>query len=510
MVLDFENPFADYGTIVRGDRFIGRKNDLRVIENRVIRPNNPGNLAIIGIHRIGKSSLVYKSIMDRKDELMARRQLPIWINLAIYDQDSDFFHSLVTCSYEKMKDLGWLTQSIIYAAEQVLEGELSWSEEYGRIKRYFQQIRESGFGILFILDEFDNARNLFNGRVNAFQGLRDLSYEPEWRINYVTISRRRIYDIELQTRAISTFDLIFEKHYLGMFDHIDKEEYFNRISRVGIDITSKIKDQVDIYCGGHPYLMEMLGFEMVELFREHQNIDVDKTALQIHQSFIDQYDHIAQILSEDGSLKKLLQILFGPIVDVKQTDVEKFQTYHLIHLTEHGKYKAFSDHFQDYLKLIERQSDLWPLWRDTEISLRNVLTTTMVELYGEDWIRKLEKSHSQLVSIFDQCRVAQQKEEKSFKSRASCNLIDFTYPQDLFAMIFSEWNSFKEIFGNDKNKLQQRVQLLTKIRNPLAHNRFEVLQESDRQIAEGYCKEILELINIYMNKRNSKNHDIFE
>ena len=32
----FENPFADYGKIVRGDRFIGRKKMIGVIESRIM------------------------------------------------------------------------------------------------------------------------------------------------------------------------------------------------------------------------------------------------------------------------------------------------------------------------------------------------------------------------------------------------------------------------------------------------------------------------------------------
>jgi hypothetical protein len=54
---DFENPFADYGSVVRGERFIGRTENLKVIENRYVRPKESGNLAIIGEPRIGKSSL---------------------------------------------------------------------------------------------------------------------------------------------------------------------------------------------------------------------------------------------------------------------------------------------------------------------------------------------------------------------------------------------------------------------------------------------------------------------
>ena len=81
-----------------------------------------------------------------------------------------------------------------------------------------------------------------------------------------------------------------------------------------------------------------------------------------------------------------------------------------------------------------------------------------------------------------------------FGNRASQNLIDFTYPQDLFAIIFAEWNSFKDTFGRDKPYWDQRAQLLSKIRNPLAHNRDESLRAFERQIAEGYCNEILDTL----------------
>ncbi len=215
MNLDFENPFADYGSIVRGDRFIGRKEGLRIVENRVIRPSEPGNLAIIGDYRIGKSSLVYKAVMERKGELIAKRQIPIWINLATFDQASIFYRSLVTHCVDEMEDLGWVSKLIKSAAGRALEDELSWGEGYGRIQRFFEKVRQAGFRVLFILDEFDYARSLFKGDQAKFQGLRELSYRPEWRVTFITTSRRSLRDIELQTKAGSPLDLIFYKHYLN-------------------------------------------------------------------------------------------------------------------------------------------------------------------------------------------------------------------------------------------------------------------------------------------------------
>lgn len=488
---EFKNPFSDYGSIVYGERFVGRQDSLQVIESRVIRPQEPGNLAIIGDYRVGKSSLVYHAIIERREELLARRRLPIWINLATYDQPLFFFRSLLTRSYEELGDIGWLTEPIILAAKRALEDEFSWSEGYGRIQRYFEKIRQADIRILFILDEFDHARHLFKGDIPGFQGLRELSYRPEWRVTFVTTSRRSLHDIELQTKAISTLDLIFHKHYLAMFNESDMQEYFTRLGSVGIEVTPTLKKHVDFYCGQHPYLLEMIGYEIVELFREQKVVDVDQAAHRIELSLLDHYKHMVSILDEDGSLNKLLQILFGPVVDVKQTDVEKFQRYGLLQPTKQGTYMAFSPHFHAYLKLIERQIDLWPLWRETEVALRHVIAAKMMEQYGDQWIEELSKRKPNLKAIFERCQDARQKETVAFGSRAAQNLLDFTYPQDLFAIIFSEWGIFCAIFGKDKNYWDQRAQLLSRIRTPLAHNRDQSLYDYERQIAEGYCKEIL-------------------
>ena len=281
-----------------------------------------------------------------------------------------------------------------------------------------------------------------------------------------------------------------------MFGEEDLQEYLARFTSVGISDTSALSKRVSFFCGGHPYLLEMLGYEVLEVFREEQEADVDKAAQRVAQDFLAQYDRMVDLLREDGNLGKLLQVLFGPIVDVKQTDVDELLRYGFIKLDEQDTYVAFSGHFQTFLGLVEREAnlDLWPIWRETEIALRHFVTTMMLETYGEYWIEKLEKARPNLKTTFEQCRQAQKKEEKSFGSRASRNLIDFTYPQDLFVIIFAEWNAFKTTFGKDKNYWSQRSDLLARIRNPLAHNRNEALYYYERQIAEGYCKEILAVI----------------
>lgn len=490
---DFENPFADYGNIVYGDRFIGRKDDSRVIENRSIRPKGSGNLAIVGLRHVGKSSLIYKTIMERKGELATQNILPIWINLGTYKQIPDFFCSLVTRCVNEMENLDWMTEPIERSAHRVLVGKQSWSDRYFHIQQFFKKVRQEGYRILFILDEFDHARQIFKGSISGFQQLRDLSYVPEWRVSFIVISRRSIHEIEIQSQAISTFSETCRTHYLAMFNEVDMQEYFKKLSSIGLPLSLDDKDRIVFCCGGHPYLLEMLGYEIVEMFREEQRVDVDEAAQHIGQSFVDHYDHVVNLLQEDKSLHKLLQILFGPVVDVKQTDINELMRYGLIKPSHEEVYVCFSEHFHIFLDLMQREVDLWPIWSKTERVLRHIVTTEMVSHYGENWITKTEKARPNLKDMFDRCRKIQQNEEKSFGSRASHNLIDFTNPADLFTIIFTEWNIFNPTFGKDKNYWEQHKQLLAKIRNPLAHNRDKILEEYERQTVEGYCREILSL-----------------
>jgi hypothetical protein len=151
-----------------------------LVVSRIIRPKEGGNLAIIGEPRIGKSSLVYKAIVESREKLIVKNLLPIWINLATYDQAPLFFRSLVARCVDEMEELNWLSEPIQRSARRALEDELSWSEGYNRIQRFFEKVKQAGYRVLFILDEFDHARHLFKGDISGFQGLRELSYRPEW------------------------------------------------------------------------------------------------------------------------------------------------------------------------------------------------------------------------------------------------------------------------------------------------------------------------------------------
>lgn len=348
---NFQNPFVNYGNIVSGDRFIGRKNDLRIVENRTTQKEGSGNLAIVGKRRIGKSSLIYKAIMERRQELNDKKIVPIWINLGVQSdiQIPDFFCSFVTLCVKELKDLNNFNQKIQIAESEVFnEGQTSHTI-YINIQQFFKKVKQAGYRILFILDEFDSATDIFKNDVSGFQKLRDLSYFPDWQVTFITISKRTIKEIEAQIKSLSNLDQIFLTHYLTMFENEDIKEYFEKFISCGISISTENKNRITFYCGGHPYLLELLGYQIIERYKKEKNVDIDKVASIIERPFLNFYENLLDQLIENNSLLNLMKILFGNISGVQTTDVDELIKYGIIKSNSCGDYIGYSEHFHNFL-----------------------------------------------------------------------------------------------------------------------------------------------------------------
>lgn len=118
-----------------------------------------------------------------------------------------------------------------------------------------------------------------------------------------------------------------------------------------------------------------------------------------------------------------------------------------------------------------------------------------MERFGENWVikfRKLQKKEEYIARL----ELAQEKEKRSFPETYSTNLLDFTYPADLFDKFMRvEWQWFKKIFGREAKEWKPKFDMLAKIRNPLAHNKENILKDYEKDNVIGYCKEIITLIN---------------
>jgi hypothetical protein len=209
-----------------------------------------------------------------------------------------------------------------------------------------------------VLDDFDEARNTFEYNAEAFRELRNLGYNSaQYGIAFVTISRRSIREIEIQSKASSTFDGIFGKQYLTMYNEKELSEYYQLYEDIGLKFRNDQKERLGYYCGGHPYLLALLGFEIVETFKESQELDIDVIFKKIRLQFADYYEQLIALLRQDKTFTHLLQIVFGPRIDVRPADIEELLVYGLIRKREKN-FAAFSQHFHNYLSTRENIGEI--------------------------------------------------------------------------------------------------------------------------------------------------------
>lgn len=207
------------------------------------------------------------------------------------------------------------------------------------------------------------------------------------------------------------------------------------------------------------------------------------------------YEHLREALGDE--FEQLLQVTVGPRWNVGVGCIDRLRLYGVVREAERearAQYVGWSEHFQTYLEHCSREATSWQLWRDAERALRDCIEDTLSKALGVDWLAKLRRRNPTLEEKLKEPEERRTREAAHFPLAVSIRLLDYTYPKDLIAIISREWGHFSPAFGRDKKYWNDRFDLLAKVRSPDAHHRDGVVSDVDRSLAQGYCKELLEVL----------------
>lgn len=509
------NPFADFGAIVHGQRFAGRKKELNAIAQRVLG-DTYGNLAIMGLPRIGKSSLAWQGIMTKKEELVLRKALPVFFQSGSCHNASIFFKQIVISLHDEMQ-ITFNDDKYIRFASPVVDEILKADESSFSlaVMKYYKIVKRLGYKIIYILDEFDSVQSIFD--VADFQLLRELSYNPDTKLCLVTCSRKTIQEIEAKNGAISNFYGTFKDLRLGMYDDDDMVEYWNRASI--FNFSEAYMKSVEYHVGRHPYLLDLLNDYCVRTetydFEDNTNDVVATIKLQLWN----QLQSIIDTLNHEKIFDKAIQLILGPVYNVTKIQEERLLKYEFIKVvdnstkvdllgrlvgarTEEGSYICFSDYFtllldQEFIANV----DYWSLWTDTEKKIRELIKiyTQDSTIFSSDWETEIQAKFGDSKDWsdkFKQLLSTRTKTKRIFPS-ASSNLIDYTLTTDMYNVFMAKaWNDwFGKVFSGTKKEWAAKFNFLAEIRNPMAHNNREFISQDQILKAEEYCNEILRTIS---------------
>lgn len=462
--------------------------------------------------------------MVNKEALRSRKTLVEWIRVSTIKTIKEFYLKLLNKVVKSLESLEASSYKLLIESRD----DYAITEDSGKIEDFFAVLKQIGFRVIYILDEFDNFSNL--GQQEDFQLLLALSSDPQYKICLVTVSRRTIPEIENKNYgAISDFYGIFHDLRLGLFNENDVALYWDRLIAENIEISSDYKNKIDYLVGKHPFLMDLINYNVFQVAkrdstREYENI-LEDTKSDIRLNLFKGFEIALKILKEEKLYPKAFQLVLGPVYDVTVVDEEKLIKYSFLKevsfaekdriigggiglKTHRGtSYVCFSDYLTEYWKIKMTETDFWALWRDTENNVRDLIKEYTKSNFGfVDWeTRYLAKNPSaKREELINKLKLERDKYQKNFGSLASSHIVDYTYPMDLYELFIStDWNWFSNIFtGHDRKFWAKIFGELAFLRNPVAHNNSEFVPSERIDTAKTYCEIILKKIKDSVNFRS--------
>lgn len=518
------NPFADFGGIVFGDRFIGRKEAIQQINQRVLGKSY-GNLAIMGLPRIGKSSLAWQSIMIHKEELIKDRTIPMFYETGSCMSSEFFFKKMVLTAFNELEFVCDDEKFIRLLSETVKA--ISNNYDIFNIQKFFRLIKRLDYKLIYIFDEFDSVQSIFDK--SDFQMLRELSYNPETDICLVTCSRKTIEDIEIKDGAISNFAGIFKDLRLSVFNKEEVKEYWEHFSK-SWKPDDDYKLAISYYTGNHPWIMDRLNYKMFtlditsDLFRKFDDVKLELMEI---------LDNIVSTIEKENLLNAAIQLIVGPLYDVNSKQIEKLLKYGFIRKVsiqykeclfdglkvgpywDDYAYICFSDYATlDFYRRYYANVPYVSLWSETENLLRTCIKDFISSEFSDSWEKDLEYYiHNNLpfptfkIDKWEQnlntLKINRNKMVSNFPNMSGNHLVDFTLTAQIFDIFIrpAKYWFNNHIFTGDWNTWNNKFEFLTKVRNPVAHNNIPQYIQEEIRVATQYCQEISAQIKEWQKER---------
>jgi hypothetical protein len=491
MEMEHSNPYADFGGTVTGERFIGRAAELRTLESRVFGPAGFGSIAVVGLPRIGKTSLVSEAIRRAEPRAAELRSVAVRVDVGAFSSVDGLFRSLVEELVGAVRGRGLGNELVESRVERALAAQ---QIGFGEVRAVFKALRQAGVRPVCVLDEFDAGRRVFEDTPQCFHWLRELCSSPEFKAAVVLIAKRHLQDVARLAGYQSDYwaNVLMS---LPLRPLVDSEVggFFATLAAAGVAFQETERAEVLSLCGGHPFLLDAFAYHAWEHVNQGRQVDLPWIAGTCGRLVRDYLQQVSSVLGDGPMLSKAVQVLVGPRWDVTSDEVDALCDLGVVLQDENGKLRGFSRTFEDHLRVVERTIDIWPLWRDTERALREVLESRLEQAFGAAWPEALIKARPKLKAVIDGCVDKRDREQKRFGTSAASSLLAYTYPMDLYQLMGADWAKLGEpLLGRDKQAWAVKFDVLSKVRTPLAHNREETVDDGERTQAEGICREILE------------------
>ena len=164
----------DFGGTVTGVRFIGRESELRNIQGRIFGSRGFGSIAVVGLPRIGKTSLVSEAIRRTECDSDGQRSVVVRADVGAFGSADDLFRYLIDNLVEIVRSRNLGNELVEKRTNEALAKP---AIDFNAVRKVFKSLRQVGAHIVCVLDEFDAGRRVFRNTPEFFHWLRRAELE---------------------------------------------------------------------------------------------------------------------------------------------------------------------------------------------------------------------------------------------------------------------------------------------------------------------------------------------
>ena len=502
------------GSIPTGLAVIGRREPLEDLKNDVICKRAATNL--VGPTRIGKSALVnqlYEQNQDYPKRLFGRTSMAkfknafsFWRGLAlevkrrlepseIWDHNFGSLFSFKT-SFQKIlvsldpQDAEWFS---IYQNE---------------LENILEHIGRCGYQLVLTIDEFDAVERLFGQNSFYYQELREIYDSPQYATSGILVSRRRLQLFEAKCKYISTFHGVFHEKMVTPFSDEDMKDFYDRLGLYDILVSDAGKERLAYYSGRMPYICCMFANNMVNRIKSCQYYDLSQIDFVFKQCLPEinrYYDDLISRLQED----KYLDFIYAMAIDSKcpgitQREIENMCAMGILtpeSADVKNQYYAISKDFMMYLYLKPLHLSILETMTSCEKRLKFIFQQEFPELAEITYQRLLSEDGKTVMNDIDskypELRLNWGQVKGYCQNLATRKefptVLDVLTLSKVVGIILKTWDKrfYRHFGGDDSWKL--KLEVVSSIRNPMAHAQMEYVGEEELAICMKYCDEVLHM-----------------
>lgn len=396
------NPFV-FGSVVKGNYFIGRKAELQQIFSRLGHPDHPQSTAIVGAPHIGKSSLLYKiADIHTRQSYLGQRADNILVELIdLHDVPSDYTPRQFW--QEAVEPLYTYKQNA--TVHQLLNQLDSVPNLRTLLKKLFIHIADHhDLTLVLLLDEFERLLQHPNFQdASFFAGLRSLSNNTGG-IAIVTATRLSLDTLNKGGKALLSVGSPFFNNMLELtlppFDDID---IHTLLAKGGMEFYRRNYQLIRLMAGNTPVLLQACA-SILYSTNGQSNLNTNAAIQLFYQGVQHHFGDVWDYLDNDSKIATLImafvflrEIKYGEQFNIQELDsvyalkaeldyLEKIGLIQTVEGNESTKYKLSSLAFIWWLhdEIIGRKRQ--------EVSINSWLGTTYISRFiwrdkWEQWVR---------------------------------------------------------------------------------------------------------------------------